>query len=223
MLWLSEVCHRDGVRWVTQWPWHFGVPLGLSTGSHIFSTSSTHLKGGRNGWRNPLSDPGLKDLPPKCATTGWGKGTQIPRLPRTSVHVQLPLSAFSALRHFPPFARSSATARQGEPRLLGWGVRGLGAAEGTHWLRLGGPGAGRRFLKGCAGRRVCGAGRVLPFRGAGGCVRAGLPGEMSEVGERPLGAGDGRVRGSPAALRKWEGGWDGGVCGCGRRWALVLS
>lgn len=48
-------------------------------------------------------------------------------------------------------------------------------------------------LRGAAGVR-CQAGAAV--RGAGGCVREGLPGEMSEVGERPLGAGVGRVRGS---------------------------
>lgn len=80
-----------------------------------------------------------------------------------------PTQRVSRPPQFSPFARSSATARQGAPRPLGWGARGLGEAEGAHWLRLGGPGAGRRFLKGCAGRRVCGAGRVLLLG-----VRAGV-------------------------------------------------
>lgn len=51
-------------------------------------------------------------------------------------------------------------------------------------------------------------------------MRVGLPGEMSEVGERPLGAGVGRVGGSSSeSVREggWVDGWDGGVCGCGRR------
>lgn len=60
-------------------------------------------------------------------------------------------------------------------------------------------------LRGAAGVR-CWAGAAV--RGAGGCVRVGLPGEMSEVGERPLGAGVGRVGGSSSESVR-EGGWMG--------------
>lgn len=101
-------------------------------------------------------------------------------------------------------------------------MRGAGARRGRGRSLAAAGRAGRgapllKGLRGAAGVR-CWAGAAV--RGAGGCVRVGLPGEMSEVGERPLGAGVGRVGGSSSeSVREggWVDGWDGGVCGCGRR------